>query len=48
MRFRFIAPAFVILIRAWLAFADAQQKDAKDKDYAAELPRIPATEPRTR
>ena len=41
MRFRFLTIALVILIPAWLAFADAQQKDAKDKDYAAELPRIP-------
>jgi len=46
MRFRYLGIVPVILIPAWFALAQPQQKDGKDKDYAAELPRIPATEPK--
>jgi putative membrane-bound dehydrogenase-like protein len=46
MLYRFIMLALLIFIPAWFALGNAQQKDGKDKDYAAELPRIPATEPK--
>ncbi len=51
MRSPFIAGfVLIVFLAGWLVSGQAEQakdkKDAKDKDYAAELPRIPATEPK--
>ncbi len=49
MRFRFVVGSMLTAILFWLAAGQAEQpkdkQDPKDKDYAAELPRLPPKEP---